>query len=392
MVERDGALIVVDDERMRFLPGEKTVKRRVRFRTLGCWPLTGAIESKADDVARRDRRAARLRASSERAGPAGRCRAAGFHGTQEARGIFLMPDALRSSCERCPAARRRAASCASSTCGSVDDGKSTLIGRLINDTTGLLEDQIKVAASATRKQATARPATASISPCCSTGWRPNASRASPSMSPTASSRRRARAFIVADTPGHEQYTRNMATGASNAELAILLVDARKGLLGRPAGTPIIVSLLGIRHVVLAVNKIDLVDFVRGALPRDRRRLRSLRAPLDFHVTSPSRCRRASATMSSTRSERMPWYRGPTLLGHLETVETDPEAADGAVALAGAVGQPAECRVPRLRRHRRSAAASRSATRRGRRLGPDDRGGAHRQLRRRPAGGAGRARR
>ena len=105
-------------------------------------------------------------------------------------------------------------------------------------------------------------ATRSISPCWSTALPPSASRASPSMSPIATSRHRSRSFIVADTPGHEQYTRNMATGASTADVAVILVDARKGLTAQTRRHLFIVSMLGIRRVVLAVNKMDLVAFAR----------------------------------------------------------------------------------------------------------------------------------
>ena len=132
-----------------------------------------------------------------------------------------------------PAPGRRGATAQKSllrflTCGSVDDGKSTLIGRLLYDSKLIFDDQL--AALESDSERTAPPARTWIWRCWSTAWRPNGSRASPSMSPTASSPPTRRSFIVADTPGHEQYTRNMATGASNADLAVILIDARKGVL------------------------------------------------------------------------------------------------------------------------------------------------------------------
>ena len=146
------------------------------------------------------------------------------------------------------------------TCGSVDDGKSTLIGRLLHDTKRLFEDQLTTLKSDSKK-------------CGTTGGeidfallvdglvaeREQGITIDVAYRYFATDRRR---FIVADTPGHEQYTRNMATGASNADLAVLLVDARAGILAQTRRHAYIVSLLGIRHVVLAVNKIDLVGFER----------------------------------------------------------------------------------------------------------------------------------
>ncbi|MBI2736294.1 MAG: adenylyl-sulfate kinase [Rhodospirillales bacterium] len=136
-----------------------------------------------------------------------------------------------------------------------------------------------------------------------------------------------RAFVVADTPGHQQYTRNMATGASNAELAILLVDARKGLLEQTRRHAAIVSLLGIRHIVLAVNKIDLVNFSEARFREIAAAFEAFAGPLGFHsvVAIPLSARLGDNV--AERSGRTPWYEGPSLLAYLESVETDPEAAE-----------------------------------------------------------------
>ena len=143
-------------------------------------------------------------------------------------------------------------------CGSVDDGKSTLIGRLINDATGMFEDQIAALQEDSRRFGTTGDG-------IDFALLLDGLEAEREQGITVDVAYRffstaRRAFVVADTPGHRQYTRNMATGASNAELAVLLVDARKGLLEQTQRHAAIVSLLGIRHVVLAINKIDLVDF------------------------------------------------------------------------------------------------------------------------------------
>src|SRR5512132_4229748 len=132
------------------------------------------------------------------------------------------------------------------TAGSVDDGKSTLIGRLLYDSKSLMADQVADAEVDLAQMTDGLRAEREQGITIDVAYRFFATPR--------------RSFIVADTPGHEQYTRNMATGASNAELAVLLVDARKGLLPQTKRHAAIVSLLGIRHVVLAVNKIDLVGF------------------------------------------------------------------------------------------------------------------------------------
>ena len=132
----------------------------------------------------------------------------------------------------------------------------------------------------------------------------------------------ARSFIVADTPGHEQFTRNMATGASNADLAIVLVDARKGLLTQTHRHSIIVSLLGVRHVVLAVNKIDLVGFDEAVFRQIEADYRKFAESLGFHslIAAPVSARFGDNV--SSKSARTPWYDGPHLLDRLERIEVE----------------------------------------------------------------------
>ncbi len=135
-----------------------------------------------------------------------------------------------------------------------------------------------------------------------------------------------RSFIVADSPGHEQYTRNMATGASSADLAVLLVDARKGVLPQTRRHSLICSLFGIRHVVLAVNKLDLVGFDREVFDKIATDYAQFAADLGFAslVMIPLSARHGDNL--TERSPRTPWYRGPSLLEHLETIDVTEGAA------------------------------------------------------------------
>jgi bifunctional enzyme CysN/CysC len=213
------------------------------------------------------------------------------------------------------------------TCGSVDDGKSTLIGRMLYDTNSVFEDQLEALEKDSKKFGTqgdsldfallldGLSAEREQGITIDVAYRYFSSKS--------------RAFIVADTPGHEQYTRNMATGASTAELAIILIDARKGILPQTRRHSYIVSMLGVRDIVLAVNKMDLVDFSRETYNRIVADYRAAVAHLGFTsiVCIPMSAR--DGDNITTRSARAPWYDGPTLLAHLETV--NPAAADRADA-------------------------------------------------------------
>jgi bifunctional enzyme CysN/CysC len=207
-------------------------------------------------------------------------------------------------------------------CGSVDDGKSTLIGRLINDATGLPEDEVASLRDDSRRFGTTDDE-------LDFALLLDGLEAEREQGITIDVAYRffttpRRAFVVADTPGHQQYTRNMATGASNAELAVLLVDARKGLTEQTRRHAAIVSLLGIRHVVLAVNKIDLVEFSEARFREIEAAFTAFATPLAFHSVVPIPVSARLGDNVAIRGKRTPWYAGPTLLGHLETVETDLE--------------------------------------------------------------------
>lgn len=200
------------------------------------------------------------------------------------------------------------------TAGSVDDGKSTLIGRLLYDSRSVYEDQVR---AVTRSQGSDA---SSIDFALLT----DGLRAEREQGITIDVAYRffvtaKRKFIIADTPGHEQYTRNMVTGASTAELAIVLVDARKGILTQSRRHAFISSLLGIRHVVAAINKMDLVDFSEEVFAQHQRDLQALADRLEIPNLLCIPISALDGDNVVTGSERTPWYSGPTLLEHLEAV-------------------------------------------------------------------------
>jgi bifunctional enzyme CysN/CysC len=204
------------------------------------------------------------------------------------------------------------------TCGSVDDGKSTLIGRLLYDSKLIFEDQLASLERDSRRHGTTgedidlallvdgleaeRQQGITIDVAYRFFTTPN------------------RSFIVADTPGHEQYTRNMATGASNADLAVILIDARKGVLTQTRRHSYICSLLRVRHVVLAVNKIDLVDYDQAVFDRIVAEYAAFAQTLDFASITPIPMSARFGDNVYTRSDRLPWFKGPTLIEHLETID------------------------------------------------------------------------
>jgi bifunctional enzyme CysN/CysC len=213
------------------------------------------------------------------------------------------------------------------TCGSVDDGKSTLIGRLLYDSNLVHDDQLAALERDSRRHGT-------------TGERfdfallVDGLQAEREQAITIDVAYRFfatpwRRFIVADTPGHEQYTRNMATGASTAELAVVLVDARKGVLTQTRRHAYIVSLLGIRELVLAVNKMDLVGFDRAVFERIAGVFRDFAAGLGVRRVTCIPIAALGGDNVTLPSAAMPWYEGPALLPFLETVETAAASSDGA---------------------------------------------------------------
>ena len=207
------------------------------------------------------------------------------------------------------------------TCGSVDDGKSTLIGRLLWEARQLFDDQLAALTSESRKYGTqGENIDFALLVDGLSAEREQGITIDVAYRYFATARRK---FIVADTPGHEQYTRNMVTGASTADVAVLLVDARQGLLTQTHRHAYLVSLVGIRHVVLAVNKMDLVNFDEAVFDRIRDAFGTFAQPLGFESITAIPLSALQGDNITQRSARTPWYRGPTLTGYLETVQISP---------------------------------------------------------------------
>jgi bifunctional enzyme CysN/CysC len=209
------------------------------------------------------------------------------------------------------------------TCGSVDDGKSTLIGRLLHDSKLIFEDQLSALEADSKRHGTTGDD-------IDFALLVDGLEAEREQGITIDVAYRffttpRRSFIVADTPGHEQYTRNMATGASNADLAIILVDARKGVLVQTRRHALICSLLKIRHVVLAINKIDLVSYQEKAVDQIASDFANFSAALGFSSVVPIPISARFGDNVTARSTNTPWYGGPSLLEYLETIDVEAEA-------------------------------------------------------------------
>mgnify|MGYP001764927022 CR=1 FL=1 len=214
------------------------------------------------------------------------------------------------------------------TCGSVDDGKSTLIGRLLHDTKGLFDDQLSAL-----EQDSARHGTQGEAMDFALLVDGLAAEREQGITIDVAYRFFAtekRKFIVADCPGHEQYTRNMATGASTADVAVVLVDARKGVLTQTRRHSFIVSRLGIRHVLLAVNKMDLVDYDESVFNHIVLQYQALADQLGISSVQPVPLSALNGDNLLAHSDHMPWYTGPSVLHYLENIESraDAERVDG----------------------------------------------------------------
>ena len=211
------------------------------------------------------------------------------------------------------------------TCGSVDDGKSTLIGRLLYDSKMIFEDQLAALEADSKKVGTqGQNIDVALLVDGLAAEREQGITIDVAYRFFATEKRK---FIVADTPGHEQYTRNMVTGASTADLAVILVDARKGVLVQTRRHSYLAHLLGIRHLVLAVNKMDLVDYsqeVFDGIVADYREFAGSIGIADFTPIPISGFKGDNITAAP--SAQTPWYSGPSLIDHLETVEIEGAAA------------------------------------------------------------------
>ncbi|MFZ9369940.1 MAG: sulfate adenylyltransferase subunit 1, partial [Ilumatobacteraceae bacterium] len=203
------------------------------------------------------------------------------------------------------------------TVGSVDDGKSTLIGRLLYDSKSIFEDQLEHIEAVSKRRGDDYVDLSLLT---------DGLRAEREQGITIDVAYRyfatpKRSFIIADCPGHIQYTRNMITGASNADLAIVLVDARTGVVEQTRRHSLLVSLLGVPHLVICVNKMDLVDYDSEVFNRIREEFESFASRLDLRDVTFLPISALAGDNVVSRSANMPWFEGPTLLHHLENVYT-----------------------------------------------------------------------
>jgi len=204
------------------------------------------------------------------------------------------------------------------TAGSVDDGKSTLIGRLLHDSKSIFEDQLSAIANTSRKRGM-KGVDLSLLTDGLQAEREQGITIDVAYRYFATPKRK---FIIADTPGHEQYTRNMVTGASTANLAIILIDARKGVLTQSRRHAYLASLMGIPHLVVAINKMDLVDYSCEVLERIRQDFASFADGLKLKNISYIPMSALNGDMVVERGDKLSWYKGVTLMDLLENIPID----------------------------------------------------------------------
>ncbi len=210
------------------------------------------------------------------------------------------------------------------TCGSVDDGKSTLIGRLLYDSKTIFDDQLAVLEADSKRVGTqGKNIDFALLVDGLAAEREQGITIDVAYRFFSTARRK---FIVADTPGHEQYTRNMVTGASTADLAVILIDARKGVLTQTRRHSYLAHLLGIRNVVLAVNKMDLIGYDQARYDAIVADYRAFAKQIGIAAFTPLPISGFIGDNITTRSAKTPWYAGPTLIEHLEAVPVDADAA------------------------------------------------------------------
>ncbi len=210
------------------------------------------------------------------------------------------------------------------TCGSVDDGKSTLIGRLLYDSKMIFDDQLAALEADSRRSGTQGEAIDfALLVDGLAAEREQGITIDVAYRFFATEKRK---FIVADTPGHEQYTRNMVTGASTADLAVILIDARKGVLTQTRRHSYLAKLIGIRHIVLAVNKMDLIGYDQPRFDEIVAAYRDFATSIGIQAFTAIPLSGFKGDNVATRSSAMPWYHGPSLIAHLEAVDLGGDAA------------------------------------------------------------------
>jgi len=204
------------------------------------------------------------------------------------------------------------------TAGSVDDGKSTLIGRLLYDSESILVDQLEALQKSNRKNDDGTIDLAILTD----GLKAEREQGITIDVAYKYFQTEKRKFIIADTPGHIQYTRNMVTGASNADLAIILIDARKGVIEQTIRHSYLVSLLALQHVVVAVNKMDMVDYDEAVFNKIVKDYQAMAAKLNLNEVTYIPVSALKGDNIVYKSDRIHWYNGKSLLDHLETVTVD----------------------------------------------------------------------
>lgn len=223
------------------------------------------------------------------------------------------------------------------TCGNVDDGKSTLIGRLLWESRHVFDDQLRDLQIDSKRHGTqGNELDFALLVDGLTAEREQGITIDVAYRFFSTPPRK---FIVADTPGHEQYTRNMVTGASTADVAVLLVDAQRGVLTQTRRHAYLASLLGIRHIILAINKMDLVAYDRQVFDTIRATFQTVAESLGFQTLTAIPLSALKGDNITTRSANTPWYTGPTLISHLETIEAPRSSGDKTVFPVQWVNRP-----------------------------------------------------
>ena len=223
------------------------------------------------------------------------------------------------------------------TCGSVDDGKSTLIGRLLYEAGSILDDQLNTLKADSKRHGTqGGEIDFALLVDGLAAEREQGITIDVAYRFFSTDRRK---FIIADTPGHEQYTRNMATGASTVDTAVILVDARHGVLEQTRRHSIICSSMGIKKVVLAINKIDLVEYDETVYQDIVEAFNEFAKALTFEEITPIPISALKGDNVVARSSKSPWYHGPTLLGYLETIDVRSAKKSSPMRFSSGVNRP-----------------------------------------------------
>lgn len=230
------------------------------------------------------------------------------------------------------------------TCGSVDDGKSTLIGHMLYDAKLLFADQERALELDSKVGSRGGEIDYSLLLDGLMAEREQGITIDVAYRYFTTERR---SFIVADTPGHEEYTRNMAVGASFADLAVILVDASQGVLTQTRRHTRICSLMGIKHFVFAVNKMDLIDFEQEKFQKIQKDIKVLLAEFEYSTAQMIPVSATEGDNITKRSVHMPWYTGKTLLDYLETINVKENPGRNRVYHAGTACLQTESYVPRI---------------------------------------------